>query len=86
MIDSYSEVKVVLAPSGELLLALPIYANQNGALFDNDQLVSFTGDTGIPSNVTIGVYEKMGFMLYHPDQPCSIYMKSIDLFEDLGEL
>jgi hypothetical protein len=86
MIDSYLEVRVILSPSGEILLALPIYANQSGALFSNDQLVNFTGDTSIPSNVTIGVYEKMGFMLYHPEQPYSFYMKSIDLFEDLGEL
>jgi hypothetical protein len=86
MIDSYSEVRVVLAPSGDYLLALPIYANQNGALFENDQLVSITGDNDIPGNVTIGIYEKMGFLLYHPEQSATLYMKSLDLFEDLGEL
>lgn len=86
MIDSYSEVRVVLTPHGDLLLALPIYANQDGALFDNDQLVSITGDSGIPKNITIGIYENMGFLLYHPTQPFSFYMKSLDLMEDLGNL
>jgi hypothetical protein len=86
MIDSYSEVRVVLAPSGEFLLALPIYANENGALFGASELRSFTEDSSIPSNVSIGVYEHMGFLLYHPEQPVSFYMKSLELFEDLGNL
>ena len=86
MIDSYSETRVVLAPSGEFLLALPIYANQNGALFRASELQSVTGDKTIPSNVSIGVYEQMGFLLYHPEQSMSFYMKSLELFEDLGEL
>lgn len=86
MIDSYSETRVVLAPSGDFLLALPIYANENGALFDSPELQSFTGDSSIPSNVSIGIYEHMGFLLYHPEQPVSFYMKSLELFEDLGKL
>jgi hypothetical protein len=86
MIDSYSEVRVVLAPSGDFLLALPIYANENGALFNSDEVRSFIGDNSVPSNVSIGVYEHMGFLLYHPTQPYSFYMKSLELFEDLGNL
>lgn len=86
MIESYSEARVVLAPSGDFLLALPIYANQNEALFDVDELKGVTGDDSIPSNVSIGIYEHMGFLLYHPEQPVSFYMKSLELFEDLGKL
>lgn len=86
MIDSYSETRVVLAPSGDFLLALPIYANENGALLGSPELQSFTGDSSIPSNVSIGIYEHMGFLLYHPEQPVSFYMKSLELFEDLGKL
>ena len=86
MIDSYSETRVVLAPSGEFLLALPIYANQNGTLFGASELQSVTGDSSIPSNVSIGIYEQMGFLLYNPKQSTSFYMKSLELFEDLGKL
>jgi hypothetical protein len=86
MIDSYSETRVVLAPSGELFLALPIYANQNRALFNSDEIKNFTGDSSVPSNVSIGVYEFMGFLLHYPEQPTSFYVNSLELFEDLGEL
>ena len=86
MIDSYSETRVVLAPSGEFLLALPIYANENGALFNSDEIRSFAGDSSLTSNLSIGIYQHMGFLLYHPEQSMSFYMKSLDLFEDLGKL
>jgi hypothetical protein len=43
MIESYTETKVVLARSGELLLALPIYANQMGAILGENTLESLIG-------------------------------------------
>jgi len=86
MIDSYSETRVILTPSGEIFLALPIYSNESGALFNSEELKSLIGDGEIPANVSVGMYEHMGFLLYHPDQPFSFYMRSIELFEDLGKL
>lgn len=75
-----------MSPNGELLQAIPIYSNETGALFNSQELNSITGSTDIPKNVSLGIYEHMGFMLYHPSQPFSFYMKSLDLFEDLGKL
>jgi len=85
MIESYSESKVILTPAGELCIALPIYANQNGVLFSAKDIKK-TIDKKAPDNMSIGVFEKMGFLIYHPDHPVSFYMKSVDLFDDLGEL
>ena len=82
MIDSYNETRVVMSPNGELLLALPIYANQNGALLDDGVVESITG---IPK-MSIGIYESFGFLMYHPESEFSFYMKSLGLFEDLGSL
>lgn len=81
MIESYSETKVVIAPSGELLLALPIYANQNGAIFDEDQMQQL-----VALKVSTGIYEKLGYLMYHPNQEFSFYMQSLKLFKDLGSL
>lgn len=81
MIDDYAETKVVMSPNGELLLALPVYANQNGALFNEDEMKGLTG-----LKVGLGVYEKLGYLMYHPNQDFSFYMSSLDLFQDLGEL
>ena len=80
MIDSFSEARVVISPSGELLLALPIYANQNGAILDEKDI----GMVGL--KLSVGFYEQFGYLVYHPSQPYSFYMKNLDLFEDLGEL
>lgn len=82
MISDYSECRVILAPSGELVLALPIYANQNGAIFEPEDLKDF----GTKDNVSIGIYENFGYLLYHPEQEFSFYMQSLKLFEDLGKL
>lgn len=86
MVETYSEARVVLAPSGELLIALPVYANQNGALFNSKELKAATGDKKIPKNMSIGIYEKFGYLMHNPDQPFNFFLNSIDLFEDLGEL
>ena len=86
MIEHYSEARVALAPSGELILALPIYANQNGMLFNSEELKSALGDSEIPKNTSIGIYEHFGYLVYNPKFAYSFYMKSLELFEDLGEL
>ena len=85
MLDSYSEARVVMAPTGDLFITLPIYANQNGALFNSKAIEAITGEN-LPSNVSIGIYERMGYLLYHPTELFAFYMNSLDLFEDLGEL
>lgn len=81
-IEDWSETKVVLAPSGDLLLALPIYANQSGAIFDQKDTENLVG----LKKISIGVYEDLGYLLYHPNQDFMFYMKSLDLFEDLGKI
>jgi hypothetical protein len=82
MIESYNETRVVMSPNGELLLALPIYANQKGALLEEGVVESITGT----KRVSIGIYESFGYLIYHPINECSFYLKSLDLFEDLGGL
>ena len=82
MIESYEETRVVLAPSGELALALPIYADQGKAIFKPKDVESIVD----LKNVGIGIYEHFGYLIYHPTQQYSFYLKSLDLFEDLGEL
>ena len=81
MIEDYAETRVVIAPNGELILALPVYANQNGNLFEEEEIKSLTG-----LNLSVGCYEKIGYMMYHPSQELSFYMNSLDLFTDLGNL
>lgn len=85
MLESYAEARVVLAPSGELVLALPIYANQNGALFNSEEIKAMTGDSSV-EKMSVGFYEQFGYLMYNPEFPYSFYMKSLELFEDLGEL
>lgn len=82
MIEDYVETKVIMAPSGELLLALPIYADQSQVLLNEQQVESITG----VKRVSFGVYEKFGYLLYSPQTKVSFYLQSIDLFEDLGVL
>jgi len=82
MIDSYNETRVVMSPNGELLLALPIYADQKGAILSTQDVESIVGVKG----VSMGIYEKLGFLMYHPNSEFSFYLKSLDLFEDLGSL
>ena len=80
-IDSYAEARCVMAPSGELLIALPIYANQNGAIFKDNEMANLVG-----LSINLGCYENMGYLCYTPASDFAFYMNSIDLFEDLGEL
>lgn len=82
MIESYNETRVVMSQNGELLLALPIYANQKGALLEEGVVESITG----AKSISIGIYESFGYLIYHPESDFSFYLKSLDLFEDLGSL
>jgi hypothetical protein len=81
MIDSYKETRVLIAPSGEIVLGLPIYADQQGALFNEKDMQQLIG-----MKLTMGLYEKLGYLIHHPKQQFTIFMNSIDQFEDLGEL
>lgn len=81
MISDYVESKVVMAPNGELLIALPIYADQSKVIMSAKEVEEIIG-----VSVSFGVYEQFGFLLYHPKQEFSFYMKSLDLFEVLGDL
>ena len=60
-VDSYPETRVFLAPSGELMLALPIYANQAGAFFDEDEVDKIAG-----VKLSMGIYDRIGYVAYHP--------------------
>lgn len=68
MIESYKETKVALAPSGELCLMLPIYANQVGAIFTPEQLnlavgaISSKKDNSV--ELSLGFYEHLGYLIY----------------------
>lgn len=86
MIESYEEARVVLADSGELFLALPIYANQTGVVFDARTVRKMIKDKKFPGNAYVGLYEHMGYLLYNPFQPMAFYMNSLKLFQDLGTL
>lgn len=82
MIEDYEETRVIMSPNGELLLALPIYADQSKVILKPKEVESIIG---VPK-IGIGIYEQFGYLFYHPAQSVSWYMKSLDLFEDLGEL
>lgn len=81
MIDQYVETRVIMSPLGELLLALPIYADQKGAIVGEKDLESLIG-----LKASLGIYEQFGFLVYHPSSDFSFYLESIELFEDLGTL
>lgn len=82
MIEDYGGARAVMSPSGELLIALPIYADQSGVIMDSNTVESITG----VAKISFGVYEQFGFLIYNPSIPYSFYVQSLDLFEDLGEL
>jgi hypothetical protein len=80
-IDTYAEVRVIIAPSGDLLLALPTYANQTVNIVDADDMKMISG-----LKLSLGCYEKLGYMIYHPQNEFSFFINSLDLFTDLGAL
>jgi hypothetical protein len=82
MIETFAEARAVMAPTGELLIALPIYANETGALFEGSDMEKM----GLNKTMSIGMYQQFGYLMYHPSQEVSFYMQTLDLFTDLGVL
>lgn len=81
MIESYSQTKVMMAPSGELCLVLPVFANENGNFFGEQH---FKELKQLKSN--IGIYTQVGYIIFHDKQEVSIYLNSVKQFKDLGPL
>lgn len=63
MIESYKETKVVIMPSGELCLCLPVYANQTGVVFSENEISEIFNTVNIVE-VSLGFYEAIGYLLY----------------------
>ena len=82
--DGYPECKVVLAPSGDLLTALPIYA---GVFRLTSQDVSkFTWGDQV-DRISVGAYQHIGYVVFHPQLGEMLFsVDGIKHFDDLGEL
>ena len=83
-VDQYYDVRVVMATSAELCLALPIYADETDAILDNNMIDSMSGSV---NKLSFRVSQKIGYILYHPKHGEMIFNnKLMDLVEDLGRL
>jgi len=85
-INSYKSTRVFIAPSGEFLLALPIFADEKGSIFDKSEMEQMSG-----MSVSVGFYDHIGYIVYHPDigecvMSRDVITKNKPLFEDLGPL
>ena len=84
-IDSYSETRVFLATNnGELMLALPIYANHAGAILESDDVKKIAG-----VELSIGMYDHIGYVAFHPTMGEVVLSKEslgLGYIEDLGPL
>ena len=83
-VDSYESTRVFLSKSGEIVLALPIYADEtNNVILNSSEINSITG---LP-NLSFGVYDHIGYVMYNPELGEFIMNRNaLDLFEDLGKL
>lgn len=79
-IHEHNETKVMVAPSGELILALPVYTTV--PILDEDLIKGLTGHA-----TSIGVMNKIGYIVFNPEIG-EIYMNENidDMFLDLGKL
>jgi hypothetical protein len=68
-----------MAPTGELVMALPIFVDETGALLD--------GAVAGLRSMSFRVCQEVGYILYHPEFGESVWSTGAkDLFIDLGEL
>lgn len=73
-LHTYDRVRTLLAPSGELVLALQISVSSE-EIIEGDFKLGF-------------INEPLGYLIYHP-RICAgmtIYFNTLNGFEDLGEL
>lgn len=84
-IDTYAEVRVILTRTGELALALPIYANETGKFILNETETYELTDI---KNISFACIVKLGYMVYHNNLNLGmpIFLNSLACFEDLGLL
>jgi len=82
-IHGYPEARTLLTRTGELMVGLPIYANHIGAILDKADVNKIAG-----YSLSIGMYENIGYIAYHPEVGEVILSKEAigDIVEDLGEL
>ena len=71
-LHTYDGVRTIMFPSGDLGLALEIGSIANGI--------------SILDGMKVGMIDLTGFLIYHPEMGATIYWKTLDLVEDLGEL
>lgn len=60
MIESHIEHRVVLLKSGQIALALPIYANNFAGMLDKKSVKSF-------GTISVGIYEHIGYVIENPE-------------------
>lgn len=83
-LSSYFDARVFLAPSAELVIALPVYADQTEALFEAEVVSNMTQTN---NNLSFRVAEQIGYIIYHPEIGTSIFIRELPKFmEDLGKL
>lgn len=78
-IEGYESTRVFMAPTGELVMALPIFVDHTEALLDGAVF-------GLKST-SFRVCQEVGYILYHPEFGESVWnTEAKDLFIDLGAL
>jgi len=78
---TYNEAKTIMFPSGELGLALAIHVT-------TDNLQALEVDIESDMVVAVSFVDPIGYLIYHPNLAAgmTIFFKSLDEFENLGEL
>jgi len=80
-LSTFLESRIVMAPSGELLIALEIAAHTD---------VDKAFEVKIESShvISMSFVEPLGYLIYHPEIAggFSIFMNTLDSFEDLGKI
>lgn len=80
---TFKSTRVLLTKEGNLMIALPIYVNEVGGFFDD----SAKEEVSKMITLGFGVFDHVGFIVYHPEVGELVMKKSItNIFEDLGEL
>jgi len=82
-IDTFQSTRVFLTPTGEYVLALPIFADEKGSIFNKSDMEKMTG-----VSVSVGFYDHIGYIIYHPEFGEHLMNREVtdSFFEDLGSL
>lgn len=83
-LSTYPDTRVILSKrTGELGLAIPLYVDNKGAFINEKDMLGIIG-----VEVSMGIYEKLGYLVCHPEFAPTFMNASImgDIVEDLGLL